>query len=369
MSDTAIDRHMLKLYIYHGTRRAGLVESASSLQWMPAWADAGEFKLVCAASTKNRAGLVKWATLYNPDTPELSAVITAVNTETAQNSMTVRGKFSLYRFQQRIAKGSRTVTDAASGLLELCRTNLRGLPITVPQEAGFTASCSETLDWPDCYQAILQLAKAGGFGVRVRFDKDTAAETLELLHGVDRSQQASENYRGYFGTRMQNLSSPSLEDDGSSYANVVLCGGEAPTEQDSWQQLFLEVGDTAATGAGRHELWVDGSSVTHRHTIQLADGSTEEATYSEAEYKTVLTNYAMAALLEHLGGRTLKATATDKLLRYGEDYALGDIVPLRVPELDMIASARVSSIKLIYEQTGRTLEPVFDNITLGGDAL
>lgn len=363
------EKVILKLYIYHGSRRVGLVESVNSLQWMPAWDDVGEFKLVCAASDKNRARLLKWTTLYNPDTPDIAAIITAVNIETAKSSMTVRGKFSLCRFTQRVAKGSRTITDAAAGLLELCRTNLRGLPVTVPESADFTAPCQETVEWIDCCKAIVQLAKAGGFGVRVRFDKTTAAETLELRHGIDRSVEGTEHYRGYFGTRMQNLSEVSQEDDGSNYANVVLCGGEKPTEQDTWQQLFLEVGDTTATGADRHELWVDGSSVTHRYTVQKPDGSTEEATYTEEEYNTALTNYATAALLERLGGITLKATAKDIQLRYGEDYDLGDLVPLRVPELNMKASARVSSVKLIYEHTGRTVEPVFDNITFGGDTI
>ena len=165
------------------------------------------------------------------------------------------------------------------------------------------------------------------------------------------------------------MSAVSLAQDASDYANVAICGGEAPTESDSWQQLWIEVGETAAQGADRHELWVDGSSVTHRPTVQNADGTTPEAVYNEADYKTALTNYATAALLEHLGGITLKATAKDIQLRYGEDYDLGDLVPLRVPELNMKASARVSSVKLIYEHTGRTVEPVFDNITFGGDTI
>lgn len=363
------EKVILKLYIYRDSRRVGLVESVNSLQWMPAWDDVGEFKLVCAASEKNRARLVKWATLYNPDTPGIAAIITAVNTETAKSTMTVRGQFSLRRFKQRVAKGSRTITDAAAGLLELCRANLRGLPVTVPESADFTAPCQETIEWIDCCTAITQLAKAGGFGARMRFEKTTASETLELLCGIDRSIQDTEHYRGYFSTRMKNLSGVSLEDDGSDYANVVICGGEKPTEQDSWKRLVLEVGDTGSTGVNRHELWIDGSGVTHKHTVQKPDGSTQEATYTEEEYETALTNYATAALLNHLGGLKLKATATDKQLRYGEDYNLGDIVPLRVLELGMTASARVSSVKLIYEHTGRTVEPVFDNITFGGDTI
>ena len=70
----------------------------------------------------------------------------------------------------------------------------------------------------DCCSAITQLAQAGGFGVRVRFDPLTGAERLELLQGKDRSVQGGEWYRGYFGTRLRNLSAVSLAQDASDYA-------------------------------------------------------------------------------------------------------------------------------------------------------
>lgn len=362
MSEDAV-----KVYVYHGAQRVGLVGNVISLQWMPEWEDVGEVKMVCSLTTKNRQLLQKWETLYNPDTPDLAAIIIYVNADTSKSTITVRGQFSLRRFKQRVAKGSRIITDAAAGLLELCRTNLRGLPVTVPESASFTAPCQETVEWIDCCAAIVQLAKAGGFGVRVRFDELTGVEQLELLQGKDRSVQGSEWYRGGFDTKLRNLTNVSQTLDASDYANVAICGGEAPTENDTWQQLWIEVGDTAAQGADRHELWVDGSSVTHRHTVQLADGSTTEAVYTDEEYKTALTNYATAALLNHYIEQTIKATAVDLVLHYGEDFDLGDRLPVQVPELDLVASAQITSIKLTYEATGRKVIPVFDNIELGGD--
>lgn len=362
MSEDAV-----KVYVYHGAQRVGLVGNVTSLQWMPEWEDVGEVKMVCALTAQNQQLLQQWETLYNPDTPDLAAIIVYVNADTSKSTITVRGQFSLRRFKQRVAKGSRIITDAAAGLLELCRTNLRGLPVTVPESAGFTAPCQETVEWIDCCAAIVQLAKAGGFGVRVRFDELTGVEQLELLQGKDRSVQGSEWYRGGFDTKLRNLTNVSQTLDASDYANVAICGGEAPTENDTWQQLWIEVGDTAAQGADRHELWVDGSSVTHRHTVQLADGSTTEAVYTDEEYKTALTNYATAALLNHYIEQTLKATAVDLVLHYGEDFDLGDRLPVRVPELNLVASAQITSIKLTYEATGRKVVPVFDNIEFGGD--
>ena len=61
--------NLLRLYVYHDGVRVGMAESADSLQWMPAFDDLGEFKLVCAATETNRALLVLDAVLYNPDTP------------------------------------------------------------------------------------------------------------------------------------------------------------------------------------------------------------------------------------------------------------------------------------------------------------
>lgn len=363
MSDAKV-----KLYVYQGPHRVGLVREIISLQWMPEWANAGEIKLVCALTDRNRKLLQMWSTLYNPDTPDLSAVILAMTQDAGKTTITVRGKFSLYRFSQRLITGCYNVTDAAAGVLDVCRANLRNLPITIPDSATFSAPCIDTVEWTDCCSAIIRLARAGGFGARVRFNKLTGAESLELIQGKDRSVQGSDWYHGYLGSRLHNLPSPSLVIDASDYANVAICRGEKPTEKDTWQQITVEVGDTAATGGDRHELWVDGSSVTHRHTIQNPDGSVAEGYYTEMEYEAALKSYAMQELLNHCLAQSLKATATNSIIRYGDDYDLGDRLPIRVPELGLVASAQVIKIKLIYEATGRKITPVFDNIGFGGIA-
>lgn len=229
----------LRLYVYQNGERVGMVDSASSLQWAPAFADVGEIKLVCGATATNRAMLVQGAVLYNPDTPGLAALIVATELDSDARKLTVRGKFTLQRFAQRIAKGKTTVTDAAAGLLDLCRANLRELEVALPDAADFTAPCEAVdLEWVTCLDAMTQLAETGGFGLRCAFDPATGSETLELLQGKDRSAPGSDLYMGYFSTRMQNLSSPTYTEDASDYANVVLCGGEEPSEGDSFTRYF-----------------------------------------------------------------------------------------------------------------------------------
>lgn len=85
----------VKLFVYHEGVRAGVVTAINSLQWAPAWAGAGEIKLVCAATAENLALLAPGAVLYNPDTPALAAFVIAMELNSDKVSMTVRGKFTL----------------------------------------------------------------------------------------------------------------------------------------------------------------------------------------------------------------------------------------------------------------------------------
>mgnify|MGYP002572636676 CR=1 FL=1 len=127
--------------------------------------------------------------------------------------------------------------------------------------------------------------------------------------------------------------------------------------------LFSPWTDMTASGNARRELWVDGSSVRHKYTVQNADGTPSDAEYSEAEYQAAVQNYARAALKNHMSTRQLKCTAANTNLIYGTDYELGDLVPVRVEELGLNAVARVVSIRLIYESTGGSLRPVLDHFT------
>lgn len=39
-------------------------------------------------------------------------------------------------------------------------------------------------------------------------------------------------------------------------------------------------------------------------------------------------------------------------IRYGVDYFLGDRMPIKLPEYGICASARISSVTMVYEQNG-----------------
>ena len=75
----------MTLYVYNPAReRIGLVEDVRSLQWLSEYQDAGEIKLVCSATEKNRALLVDGNRLYCTEQPE-SAIIRQTQIDEVMN--------------------------------------------------------------------------------------------------------------------------------------------------------------------------------------------------------------------------------------------------------------------------------------------
>ena len=66
----------MTLYVYNPAReRIGLVEDVRSPQWLSEYQDAGEIKLVCSTTEKNRALLVDGNRLYCTEQPESAIII------------------------------------------------------------------------------------------------------------------------------------------------------------------------------------------------------------------------------------------------------------------------------------------------------
>lgn len=354
------------LYSYQNKRRVGLIEGIESLQWMPEWQSAGEFKLVCSCSKKNQSLLTDWSVLYNPDTPNIAALITYTDKTINKEGRTVleaRGEFLSCRWKSRAIIGNVEVSDAVSGILSIARANKRDLDVAVGI-SGKTSMVDYTASWGSCYEAFCDIAEAGDIGFQHTYDPRTGEETLDILTGVDRSDQMESDYVGYFGTPPQNVASASSILDYSDYGNVGVCNGEAPAEGDSFTQQIVYVGHTELVGNDRHEVYIDGSGVSHTYQENDGQGGTVSRTYTEEEYRAVLINYATAALLKHMNPLTIKLEARNTVPIYGVDYEMGDTMPIIIKEIGLRAKATVTAVKLIYEESGKSMELTFSNFKL-----
>lgn len=74
-------------------------------------------------------------------------------------------------------------------------------------------------------------------------------------------------------------------------------------------------------------------------------------------------------MAENLQTLEVDASIGQGLMEYGRDYALGDIVPLKLTRYGLRLSARISAVRTIYESTGKKVTAVLSDFNLTKEAL
>lgn len=346
------------LYVYSADRqRLGEVRSITSLQWLEIYAGVGEAKLVCGATPNNRALLTNGVLLHNTDRPELLALVQQVTIDDDERTakMTVRACLTACRLAERVVMYTETFSGAEAGMLAIVEHNLRGLPITVQPAKGYTEALEGQVSWGSVLEAVTAIAAAVGLGYRVVVNS-AMNEAFEVYKGVDRTVPGSGTYAGYFGDDAGNLAGITLTDDLSAAKNVaIVCGRGEGTAR---RVVEVDMSD----GGEHRELYVDADDIEQTSTVQNEDGSTAEHTCTEEEYDALLRARGLEKLAGLTGGLAVKAELAQTMLLFGQDYELGDILPLRVSKYGVAAKARVTQVKIVYEQT-KAIEAILEVVT------
>ncbi|MBS6865077.1 MAG: siphovirus ReqiPepy6 Gp37-like family protein [Oscillospiraceae bacterium] len=354
----------MTLYVYDkALQRAGIVEDIRSLQWLEEYQDAGEAKLVCSATEKNRALLADGNRLYCTEQAESAIVRQAELTDDGKDAeLTVRAVFSAARWADRVVMATEQIEEAEAGMLALAEKHRRGLPGATAAAKGLAVPVDTQATWSGVLEAWQTLAKASGLGFREIFAPETGVETFEVYKGTDRTQ--GDAYRGYFGDDIDNLTDIRIVQGSDGWKNCAIVGGEG----EGAQRKIVTVSLGTYTGDDLRELWVDAKDIGRKYQIAAPDGSGgytyTDATYTEEEYAAVLAARGLEKLAECLQTLEVDATIGQGLMQYGRDYALGDIIPLKLTRYGLRLSARVSSVRTIYESTGRRVTAVLSDFEL-----
>ncbi|MEG1276062.1 MAG: hypothetical protein RSD27_10300 [Ruthenibacterium sp.] len=343
----------------------GVVTDIKSLQWVVEYQDAGSVKLVCNISDGNRALLRRGNLLYNIDDDRLCLIEDyQIDDDKKSATLTVWGALTACRISQRCVVGTANVTNAEAGMLGLVQANLHGLPLIVAAAQGYTEDVTGTaVTDTEVQDGVQTIAKASGLGYKVTYDFDTATETFCVLRGTDRTQ-GSDSYVGYFGDDIGNVAKIKIKaaDSGSKNVAIVLGEGEGTNRK------VVIVGD--ATGADRREMVVNAASTKRTYQVTNADGTYTQATYTEAEYESVLTGKGLKALAKNAPELDISAEVLEGVLRWRTDYDVGDVMPLKLTRYGILCEARVAAVKLIYETAGnRKVVAALNNITIKGGNL
>jgi len=321
-----------KIFLYKDGERVGVLQNCSSVQWLEHYQSAGEVKIVAAPTERNKELLTPGTRLYNADS-DTSAVIVETEVQAGEDkALIVLADIASAILDERVVLWRRLVTNIETGMYTLLRENLRGLPLSLAEPKGFTESTETELDWGSVLDAVETLATVSGLGFKVCFDPMTAAETFEVYKGTDRSTPG-EDYVGSFSTALGNVDAFTLRQGVIDYKNVAIVVGEGAP-------VTVSLGNVPAEA--RRELFVNAQNLRREET--------------EASYEQLLRSRGREALAEHLRTFEIECEINQNNMRFGQDYFLGDCLPIRLDEHGIAVAARVASVQHVYETEGnRTL--------------
>lgn len=360
------------LYVYDESgQRQGIVEDIDSLQWFSLYREAGEAKLVCAATEKNLALLRRGRRLWCSEQAESAVVEQIEIADTGrQATMTVRAPFSARRWADRVVMGTVRVHNVEEAMLQMVNDNRRGLTGATASAAGLQAATESQLSWGSVLDGLEELAVAHGLGFRETFAPETGVETFSVYAGTNRSAPGDEYFVGYFGDDVGNLSGIHILDSQADWKNVAVVAGQG--EGADRKVVLVSLG--AETGDARRELWVDARDLSETYQVATPTGETDadgtprytytKHTYTEAEYAALLQARGMEKLAQQLRRLEVTADAEQGLMYYGKDYFLGDILPLKLTRYGLRLSARLTGVRTVYEASGRSVVLQLDDIAI-----
>lgn len=333
----------MNLYVYSpGKEWLGEVRGISSLQWLEVYSEAGELKLVCGAIPGNLEVLKNGNLLRNTDRPHLLARICSVEIDDrmSEATLTVRARMTAARLDERVVMYTEHYTDAEEGMRAIVQNNLRGLPVTVAASKGLNVPLAGQVSWGSALDAVQEIAAASGLGFRVSAGEDLS-ERFEVYRGIDRSDPSGQSYVGFLGDAVKNLSSINAADNDADVRNVAIVCGQGEGADRRMVEADL------SGGGERRELYVDARDLAR--TTTSAGGN--ETTLPDEEYDALLYARGLARLAGTAGGLSVTARLRQSMLLFGQDYELGDVLPLRVAKYGISIKVRVTKIKLVYEKT------------------
>lgn len=190
-------------------------------------------------------------------------------------------------------------------------------------------------------EKVIELCKTYDLGCKVYFDYETEKFYFKLLQGVDRSINQRVNPCIVFSPNNDNIFSSKYNFDMSKSKNVALVGGEGK----GLERKLRQVGDVS--GLERREMFVDAGSVS-------SDGDL-------VDYYDALINEGKSKLAEKTATSKFEAEIDSTNYNYKTDYELGDIVTVE-NKYGVVMNARIVEIIETWDNTGYTLEPIFEYI-------
>ncbi len=354
---------MSNFYIYNAAReRIGVLQHDDAVQWLENYQTPGEVKIDAQATQDNFTMLVDGNRIMNTDTNTVARIchVDLVQTE-AEELITVRADITSELLSDRVLMATEHATNVEAAMYAIYSKNRRALPIEVGSAEGFAEQTDMEITWGSVLDAEIKLAEVSGLGFTVLFDPETGTETFKVYKGVDRSDETNPGYVGYFGTDVGNIQDVSVTSGTTDYKNVAVVAGAG--EGAEREVRIVSLGNVF--GENRRELYVDARDLQREYQVATPTGELDEKgnplytyetrLYTDTEYNAMLDARGLEKLAECLRTFSITCTIVQNNIQYGVDYFLGDRMPVKLPEYGIYASARISSVTMVYERDGNKI--------------
>jgi hypothetical protein len=348
-------------YIYNSAKeRTGILQHADSVLWLEHYQKPGEVKINAQATSENLALLVDGNRIYNPDSDTSARICQVEITESKSNKMMIiRAVMTSQLLDDRVVMATETVSNIETAMYSVYSKNRRSLSIGIGTSEGYTESYATEVTWGSVLEAEEKLAELSGLGFKVLFNPETGVETFKVYKGVDRSSELSQDYIGYFGTDIGNVSDISIVSGTSNYKNVAVVAGAG--EGAARKVRIVSLG--TQSGDGRKEIYIDARDIEETYQVATPTGeydskgnpiySYTEVTHTAAEYNALLNTRGLEKLAEQLKDLSITCSINQINAQYGTDYGLGDRIPIKIPGYGVFVSGRIVSVTMVYDSTGR----------------
>lgn len=330
----------------------GEITEYTCLLWPDAFVGYANFELWAPITDNNRElikrGNVIWCGGENAAVIE---IIKSTVNDDGEKTYNVKGRTLEKYLIDRIIWGGFTASGKASTimyrLVDICAINPSNLKRKIPwlvnavdDKIGKQISKYQKTGGY-LYDAVESLALESNIGFSVLFDARNKQLVFRVVEGEDRTQG---NTRGndpvIFSTELEDLISSSYYANEQDKRTVALVqGAETGAARKS-----VVVGESEGEGFDRKELYVDARDL--QSVIINDDGTQTEL--SDDDYGNTLIQRGNEKLSEYVTIETFEAQLRqfgDIQYKFGVDYFKGDKVTVIDEQLDIMVSARITSIE------------------------
>ena len=332
----------MQYFIYgQSGKKQALLQNVTSVQWNPKYWESGTAEIHARPTAENVQYLVEHNRVVCQDRNEILFIDYVQRSDQNDDGDDIIVHGYLDNLDARVNTATVAITNVEEGLRTLITNNKRGLDINLGAKSGVEIAIKRTeTTWETLRSSFETFCQAYGLGWR-EVVREGQLNTVEIYQGKTKE-------RARFSDDLGNIVDQQMTKNLDGYGNYLYVLGEEDIPER--KQVIL---DKRIDGEPTLEAYVDARDLQSTYK----DNSGTEHTYTDEEYKALLTARGEAKYAEMLtNAYEFECTLEDnnKIAVLGQDYDLGDLVPVVSKRFGVMNLARITGLKFVEEQNIRT---------------